>query len=331
MLSRGENPTGDWKLRVKDQGNPLVNGSFLGWSLNLWGECEDASRAKLWTFPEDEEIPEDSPSSSIIPTTTSEAAPAKTTRPTKPTDHLPGDHDISQGDSSNPAFPNPANPVSVTTSSTAVVASPTASAKPTPSYTPDEGYFSGMGDLLQNQTWLFIAIGFVALLALGTGLFFWQRRQRRRGGSSSYAAVAGLDGEDHPMGAVDGSSRRLLGGKSRKGGARSKELYDAFGEPEADSDDDEYDEAGEGDRLVHRGAAGENLPDAGLQYHDEFLEDDQLDSARHSPSGGYRDEPLPGPSHAAGPSTRLEPEDHSGSRSPSGGSGDSWEHADAGR
>lgn len=308
--------------------------------MTLWGESEDPSKATLWTFPEEPQVPEDqSPTESISvsPSPTEKPSPessTKTGRPSKPTEHLPDDHDISPGDTSNPAFPDPAKPSASSTDgplegSSTLSFTSTSSSKPTPSYTPDEGYFTHMGDLLQNQTWLFVAIGFVLLFAAAGGVFFWQRRSRRRGGNSSYSAVAGIDDpEDMAMSVVEGSSRRLLG----RTPGRSKDLYDAFGEPEDDSEDE--DDAHEDDRLVHRGPGGSALPDAGLQYHDGFLEDDHPDSAQASPSHGYRDEPPPISSE--GSELRLgdrdiKPHDEGRSSSPSGGSGDSWEHADPGR
>jgi kexin len=291
-LHRGEDPTGSWTLHIKDQGLPSRNGSFLGWSLSLWGECIDPSKAKLWTFPpgSEEEDATETPSLTISSTKT---------RP-KPTDNLPDGHHTAVGEATKPAFGDvkPPTPTAQTSSS------PSA----TPSVTLDEGYFSHMSDLLSNQTWLFGAIGVVTLFAVIVGVFFWRRRVRRR--SADYTAVGT---EDHAMGTIRGSMSRLLGKRSRPrdGEGRTKELYDALGEP---NDDD--DSAGEEDGLVR----GHNTASPALRYHDEFLDDDQPDPAPPiRPTGeGERDVD----------SRRPRREDE-GSSSPSGSGTGSWEHASA--
>ena len=324
---------GDWKLTVKDQANPERNGTFLGWSLTLWGECIEESKAKLWEFPEEElpaEVPTSTTATVVQSTTTSSTVEStKTPRP-KPTDGLPDDHDVAHGDTENPAFPNP-NPSSSTSATSGSV---TTSPSLMPSVTPDEGYFHHFTDLLNSSTWLIAATVLAVIFAIAGGLFFWRRRVRR---TAEYSAVDGEDG-GMALGAVDDSSRRLLGGgKKRKGsgGGRTKELYDAFGEP-SDEEDDE-----EGDPSRIPGGSSEH---AGLRYHDDFLEDDQPDSAAHSPrigSARYRDdeEDLPPreeheKSGLLGSGERGKNSTGSGgvrSVSPSGGSGDSWEHASADR
>lgn len=336
-LPRGESSLGDWTLTVKDQAHPHRNGSFLGWSLTLWGECVDDSKAKLWTFPEDKEPPAEIVTSVTLahsatpsPTVPTDIESTKTARP-KPTDGLPDDHDIAHGDTENPAFPNP-NPSS-SSSIAASLPSPSESAAPSPSsmpsVTPDEGYFHHFTDLLNSSTWLIVAIALAALFVLAGGLFFWRRRVQRM---AEYSAVNIEDG-GMAMGAVDGSSRRLLGGgnKGRGGsGGRSKELYDAFGEPSDDEEDEEDDPRKQGDSSEH----------VGLRYHDDFLEDDQLDSAAHSPRIGgarYRDDDDGLPPREEHEKSALLSTDEKGnisegsggarSVSPSGGSGDSWEHA----
>lgn len=316
---------------MKDQAADGVNGSFLGWSLTLWGECIDDSKAKLWTFPPEElgEVVELPPADDTTSPTTASASTTvtisasesiKTARP-KPTEGLPDDHHTASGDTENPAFSNPASASisSITTTSTKPTPSPPSLSTPivTPSATLDEGYFDHIGDLLNSSTWLIAAGVLVAIFAIAGGLFFWRRRVRR------IAAYSGLPGggggDDMALGAVDGSSRRLLGG-GRKGDGRSpggtKQLYDALAEGSDDEEDD--------------GHLPSSSDHPGLRYHDDFLEDDQPDSTPHSPrAGGYRDDDgsparksaLLGAGSEKGTDRRNPPD------SPSGGSGDSWEHA----
>lgn len=324
---------GEWTLTVRDQADPTRNGSFLGWSLTLWGECVDEKKATLWTFPPEEELSNVNTTASIThsatpsPTVPSNVDSTKTARP-KPTDGLPDDHDTAHGDTENPAFPPKPKP---SNSTSIALPAPTTSPSSRPSVTPDEGYFHHITDLLNSSTWLIAAILLALIFAIAGGMFFWRRRVRRM---AEYTAVDAEDG-GMAMEAVDGSSRRLLGGgKKRKGrgAGRTKELYDAFGEPSDDDDGDDDDP---------RRTPGASSEHVGLRYHDDFLDDDQPDSAAHSPRAGgdrYRDdEDLPLPeehekSRLLGTEERGNTSTGSGvvrSVSPSGGSGDSWEHASA--
>lgn len=335
-FQRGENPVGNWTLNVKDQGTPGTNGSFLGWTLMLWGESIDESKATLFSLTgetEEDDIALPPPTASVSLATTTSA----TARP-KPTEGLPDDHDLAHGDNENPAFPNQpvvsatitatstSSPDSTSTSTSTTSSTPTV----TPSVTPDEGYFDHIGDLLNSSTWLIAALVLVAIFAIAGGLFFWRRRVRRSAEYSGFGGGnGGAGGDDLAMGSVDGSSRRLLGGgrKAPGGGRAAGELYNALGEV---SDDEEDEFAPSGSHDHH-----------GLGYHDEFLDDDGPDSAAQSPRAGYRDDDVEGlpprEEHQHAKTGTLldasagEKGSPSGGRSnsPSGASGDSWEHASA--
>lgn len=163
--------------------------------------------------------------------------------------------------------------------------------------TADFGWFSDMGSLVSNQKWFFGAIALVILFAIGAGVFFWRRRVARLN-RANYNIVAAEDAS------MAGAERHPL---VSRGGARTKELYDAFGET---SDDEDADEATQLRPGPHRRSEG-------LGFHSGFLDDDE------PPTGGvrtgeYTDEPEP------------EPAKHDRERqratSPSE-SGGSWEHA----
>ena len=279
-LCRDEDPVGEWTIRVSDQNAEGHNGTFLGWSMTFWGSTIDASSAKVYELlnEDDSPLPPDpKPPSSITPTNTK-------THP-KPTAHLPGDHGDADGEAHQPAFPGQHD-----------------NASPSMTPTPDEGWFPGLSKLESNQKWFFGALGAVVVFGLTAGVFFWRRRvaARRR---ANYASLAG---NDLAMSTVSRDGR-----PSR--GARTKELYDAFGEVSDDEDADEE----TGLRPRDHG----DSPDGRLGFHSGFLDDDDPVSAGHRPT--YRDEPEEA-DHLKGPADVRSASPASGGE----GSGDgSWEHA----
>ncbi|KAG7092769.1 hypothetical protein E1B28_009092 [Marasmius oreades] len=50
----GEDPVGNWTIRVWDAVNEQHNGTFLGWNMLLWGPAIDPSRAKKYELPLDD-------------------------------------------------------------------------------------------------------------------------------------------------------------------------------------------------------------------------------------------------------------------------------------
>lgn len=283
---------------MSDQGKPDRKGFFLGWSMSLWGSAIDAAAAKPWVLPKPASKGHghghtDVPEEGSVTITTSSSATTK--QHSKPTDHLPEDHGHAEGEAHKPGFEDHP-PLHTTTSST--------TSRPSSSGVPpvDEGYFSGMTGLLKSQTWVFVALGAVAVFGLSTGLFFLRRRQQQRA-RAAYNPVA--EDEDIHMRSVQDSTGGQRG--------RTRELYDAFGEV---SDDDE--DADENMRLT---GARQATP---LGFHDGFLDDDDPNSARSPRPGPYRDSPL-NESRTHVPTDRS-PAD--GTQSPASGSGDgSWELA----
>ncbi|KAG6814587.1 hypothetical protein H0H92_000116 [Tricholoma furcatifolium] len=47
----GEDPVGDWTIRVSDQNSPDEQGKFLGWKMKFWGSTIDASKAQKFVVP----------------------------------------------------------------------------------------------------------------------------------------------------------------------------------------------------------------------------------------------------------------------------------------
>lgn len=265
--------------------------------MTFWGSVIDPTKAILYSQRPrpDEDLPdpifEDEPSSSST-TTTSTTLPASTTKQyVKPTEHLPDDHDQADGESHNPAFPD--HPATNTTGS---------AASPSLSTTPDEGYFSHMGDLLSTSRWLYGGLALIVVFGLAAGFFFWRRRARR----ADYQTVA-----DDEMAMTSMLHGGRASGSRRHGAGGTRELYDAFGEV---SDEDEYADEETGMRRTG------DTPT--VRYHDGFLDDDALDSAAVSPAVPYRDDPTP-------EERARERREREGSDSGSGTGSGSWEHAQA--
>lgn len=281
-LRRDEDAVGEWTIRVSDQNAEGHNGTFLGWSMTFWGSTVDATKAKVYELlnEDDSPLPPDpKPPSSTIPMNTK-------THP-KPTAHLPGDHGDADGEAYKPAFPTEHDTTS-----------------PTMTPTPDEGWFPGLSKLESNQKWFFGAISAVVIFGLIAGVFFWRRRiaARRRVNYTS------LTSDDLAMNSVSRDGRP-------SGGARTKELYDAFGELSDDEDADE--ETGLRPR-DHDGSPGGRLA-----FHSGFLDDEDPVSAGHRST--YRDEPEEA-DHLKGPTDVRSASPASGSGGEGSGDG-SWEHA----
>ncbi|KAJ7721572.1 peptidase S8/S53 domain-containing protein [Mycena maculata] len=211
----GENPVGDWTIKVSDQSSATHNGSFLGWNMVFWGSAIDPSKATLYEVPHDDADTVLPPPDAPHPSPTMSAA-TSTKQYAKPTAHLPGDHGDAPGENTNVTFPGQED--------TTV---PSASPSPTSSSTPtaDEGWFSDMSNLLKSQAWFFGAVGAVAIFGIAAGIYFWRRRILPL---RNYSTLP--EGDVLPMSSV--RSGRL------NGGGRTKELYDAFGEVSEDDDDD---------------------------------------------------------------------------------------------
>ncbi|KAI0748474.1 peptidase S8/S53 domain-containing protein [Daedaleopsis nitida] len=297
-----ENPVGDWTIRVSDQRDDNYPGTFLGWSMSIWGSVVDANKVKPYVVPID-----DDETSSIFPpvppkepedaSTTATPTASSTKTLVRPTEHLPGDHGVSEGENSKPAFTTTAG-AGTATEPPKPVEDAAASASTTP--TPDEGWFSDLSNLVTNQMWFFVAIGAVAIFGIGAGVFFWRRaaiRKRR-------ANYTSLNEDDVAMSTVG----RMSGGP--RGPQRTKELYDAFGEV---SDDDDVDE-----ETALRPHSISPALDNGL--HSGFLDDDDPPTAGSGRQTRYRDEP----ESPVGNDKERGRSDSPGSGS---GSGSSWEHA----
>ncbi|OCH93877.1 hypothetical protein OBBRIDRAFT_724092 [Obba rivulosa] len=289
-----ENPVGDWSIRVSDEGKEYDSGTFLGWTMTLWGSVIDENgEFKVYDVPLIDTILPPTPEDGDDSATSTIAPPSGTTSKIipKPTEHLPPDHGDAEGEAHSPAFPGGQQGTPVDDAASPAETSSANSATATP--TADEGWFSDLSNLVSNQMWFFVAIGAVVLFGLGAGLFFWRRSVRRRENYTSLPA-----GDDVAM-----SSIRVTG---RRGMPRTKELYDAFGELSDDEDADEETELRPGARSPR------------VEFHSGFLDDNPSTAGLTTPR--YKDEPDT-------PQHEREPGSPASAASGSGSGDGSWEHA----
>ena len=289
---------GEWTIRVSDQQSEDESGVFLGWTMSIWGAVADPAKGhKTYVLPAGDDVLPPLPSNTTDDGPFSSAVPSSTKTLTGPTAYLPGDHGESEGENHKPAFSS-GGAASPTKPAEDVAES--ASASPSISATPDEGWFPDLGKLTSNQVWFFLAVGAVVLFGTGAGIFFWRRSVTRK----RRANYSSLRGEDVAMSAL---GRATGGARAPK---QTKELYDAFGEVSDDEDADE-------ETALRPHATSHGL-DTGL--HAGFLDDDDPPSAGDGlKETRYRDEPDSPVGH--------EQKEQSRSASPGSGSGSSWEHA----
>lgn len=151
---RGENPVGNWTLKVSDQRNPSYTGKFLSWSIALWGSAIDPS--KVTKFEEavvDNALPAvedpDRPSPIEDPDSTA------TTEHSRPTDFLPIGHGHDPGDKSKPAFSGPQEDS-------------------------EKGWISNVSELLHSHKLILAGIGSMVFLVFGILYYIWKRRVDRQ-------------------------------------------------------------------------------------------------------------------------------------------------------
>ncbi|TFY82973.1 hypothetical protein EWM64_g1044, partial [Hericium alpestre] len=140
-----EDPLGDWTIRVSDQGAGGHNGTFLGWSLSLWGSVIDPAQVKEYVISQYEKV-----LPSVLEGTPTDGEPSSSSKAhPKPTEHLPGDHGDAEGEADKPTFGG--GDKGSGDQDDAAAPSPSPSLTPTP----DQSWFAGMGNLVSDQKWVF--------------------------------------------------------------------------------------------------------------------------------------------------------------------------------
>ena len=233
--------------------------------MTLWGSVIDPAKAESYNLLDIEKgFPPVMPSEDSLPSDTSSSSlPSATKAHSKPIDHLPGNHTHAEGEADKPAFSGGNDDAAVPTSTA------DATETETPTFTPDEGWFSDLSKLIHDQKWIFGAIAVVVFFGLSSVVYLLWRRRKSLLPRGQYMSVLG----DVPMDAIDRS------GGAGVASSRTRELYDAFGEVSDDEDANEDTHSG----LNSHGGAG-------LTYHSEFLDDDDAASTSHEQQ--YKDDPV---------------------------------------
>jgi kexin len=257
----GESGIGNWTVIVKDViiGN-LKKGTFVDWKLRLWGECIDATKAKLLPIPtehddDDHDKIDDHPAHTTVVSVLAGTKPTLTA--------IPSDH--------------PERPVNQKPSQTLANGAQTAVPSPSPSSAPAENFlpnpFPTFGVSKRTQIWIYGAFSLIVVFIAGLGAYlFIARRKRLRDSRDSYEFEVLDDVEDREdtgmLGAAAGRKKR-----ARRGG----ELYDAFaGESDEDLLSDE-----EGDEGPYRDRDG-------ARYNEKYDEANGSEDESSGSSAGKR-------------------------------------------
>ncbi|GAA5868247.1 hypothetical protein JCM1840_005610 [Sporobolomyces johnsonii] len=318
-----EDAVGTWTLRVRDRQNNAKTGTFHSWSMQLWGSAIDASKAKPYELPdEQDEFPDDplgtgqaESTQDGTTVTATDAQGQQTSNPlaatktyVKPTAHLPDDHAEATGEahsSFGDAYPSPTTGEATTPTPTLVdvedeeqldeidVSSAAASASESALaggslYDETPGYLAGLSALVGSTTWLFVALGIIVVFIAGTTAFLFLRRSRKRrgGGRGAFDFLPQSDFEDDEEGlpmSAMDRGRVRLAG-GEDGGGRTRELFNAFA---LHSDEDE-DETSDDDDEEDEDREPARVPRSEVAYSDQAMrsfhdEDDDDEAARLAP------------------------------------------------
>ncbi|KAH8827302.1 peptidase S8/S53 domain-containing protein [Flagelloscypha sp. PMI_526] len=184
----GENPIGDWTVRVWDQNIPTThNGTFHGWNMILFGASIDPKQVKVWEVPQfDTLLPPGKPDGWVDPEGEKEHDGAATTT-----------------DSSS-------KPTSTETSgNTSESGEPSATSIPAESV----GFFSYVGGMITNHPFVTLLVTAIVVINVVLGVFLWRRRtqSKARSGNDEYISLpTDTDAERLPMTNVAGASSSQL-------------------------------------------------------------------------------------------------------------------------
>jgi kexin len=251
----GESGIGNWTVIVKDvKAGNLKKGVFTDWKLRLWGECIDASKAKLRPIPDEHEDDNHDKIDDHPAHTTSVVIPSGTA-PTMTS--IPHDH---------PDRPVNQKPSQTLTNGHGVQASSTTSPSVTASPESAENFlpnpFPSFGVSKRTQIWIYGALALILIFISGLGAYLFIARRKRIKDSRDAYEFEVLDGDEDR----DDAGLLAAGGRKKRASRRGGELYDAFA-GESDEDllsDDEGDEGPYRDqeRYNEKYAAEEGSSDA---------------------------------------------------------------------
>ncbi|KAF8202344.1 peptidase S8/S53 domain-containing protein [Pholiota molesta] len=249
----GENPIGEWTIKVSDQNDSEHKGSFLGWNMALWGTAMDPQKAKKFVEPivDNALPPSQSPPRPVI----NDPDAPSSTQHAKPTDHLPSDHGDATGDNTKPAFP-------------------TDKPQQDDEGGPSDSWYNKMSGLVTGQKLFFAGLGAAACFVVLSVVFVWRHRVAKQ----KLANYTSLAADDIHMDAI-GQERVIAG----SGGPRTtRALYDSFGEPSSEDLPAQPSTANVNPPTTR-----------GLGFHSGFLDDDEpsaglTPSYRDEPVSGHR-------------------------------------------
>lgn len=252
------------------------NGTFIDWTMTLWGSAIDATIATPYKMPQQDQVILPQPphhasesnnvtlitteivqdGSTMLTTITSEVSQhphSKTTKSyARPTAHLPDDHAEQTGESDHPleglptATSEPAQaPISVSPSDSWEL--PSSSAIPAESEEDNEdySYLGPWSKLVDSQTWLFVAAGSVIIFLGGAIAYLLLRRSQQRRARDGGSGFRGLFGGYSTVSGRDDDGHPMSslerGGRATGGAGRTKALYDAFAISDSSEDEEEAD------------------------------------------------------------------------------------------
>ncbi|KAH9479765.1 Protease KEX1 [Psilocybe cubensis] len=259
----GENPVGEWTLKVTDKGNPGPDhtGKFLGWNMALWGSAIDPAKAQKFVEPvEDNALPPNNiPDRPVI----HDPAPTSTTVHAKPTDRLPTDHGKVTGDDSHPAFPT---------------GTPSKSKPQQDEVDKDseETWYGELTNMAKTHKWTFAALGAGLVCFISALIVLWRRRVARKK-MEEYTSLAA---DDIHMDSV--AQNDVLAGGAGPRSTRSVRFVDEAEDEDASPRASMERRSSEEDHTI--------VPPnpQTLGFHSSFLDDDEP-SPGLSPN--YRDHP----------------------------------------
>lgn len=233
----GEKGVGKWTVIVKDTHVDDKTGTFTDWKLRLWGECIDASKAKLRPLPtehddDDHDVIGDHPAhttSIVVPSGTAISA-NPSDMPTRPVNQKPTNTEKPQEPSPTTAFQSP------------IAATETPSATSSPdNFLPNP--FPTFGVSKRTQIWIYGSIGLILVFCASLATYLFLVRRKRLQSSRDNYEFEILDDAEDDGGARTGMLNGAAGGRSRRA-RRGGELYDAFA---GESDEDLLSESEDGD------------------------------------------------------------------------------------
>lgn len=233
----GEDPVGDWTIRVSDQNSETESGKFLGWKMKFWGTTIDPSKAEKYEVPVVDNVlpPLDDPYRPVVDT------PTITKEHSKPTAYLPVGGAVTSSTASSP-FP--------TQTLTNTPSTPSTSEH-------DDTFFSDVTRVVSLHKSLLGGIVAVALIGLVASAFFFARRTRRL--KKSYTPLPGNAHSTTNAGDVYGPEPDRLGVRSA-GRHPQDRVSVGLGFHSSFLDDDDLSTAGTGAGAKYRDEPEETTP-----------------------------------------------------------------------